>query len=265
MRRGGRLLVFLGILLGVMTAGATFLYLYALPSNPAPVQTRPVVIALQNIPARTQIPAGAIGTRDYPLDFITPGSFEKPDGVIGKFALQPIYQGQAIVAQMFLDTTAGGTSGTHSNAAFLVADGKVAVAFPLTALSSVANAIQDGDTVDILLTLTPVQANPSGVRPTTTSTGTEGQPATQLMLQDVQILHVGNWTPEGAAADKSAASFVTIVLERQDALALKAAREQGTIEFALRHAGDHKPAATTEPVNLEYLNRRFNFRLVPRQ
>jgi pilus assembly protein CpaB len=269
MRRGGRLLVFLGIVLGVMTAGATFLFISTLPTNTAPpIQTRPVVIAMQNIPARTTIPAGALGIRDFPLDFAPTGAFEKLDAVVGKFALQPIYQGQAIVAPMFLDTSAGGIAGTHSNASFLVPDGKVAVAFPVAGISNVAGAIQDGDTVDILLTLSPAATNPAGnvARTTTTTTGAEGQPASQLMLQDVLILHVGNWTAD-ASGDKSGgsanASVVTFILERQDALALKAAREQGTIELALRHAGDHK-AGTTEPVNLEYLNRRFNFRLVPR-
>jgi Flp pilus assembly protein CpaB len=81
------------------------------------------------------------------------------------------------------------------------------------------------------------------------------------MLQDVLILQIGAWSTGTAEGRQAAvADMVTFVVNRQDALALKSAREQGTIEFALRRSGDHA-AATTEPVNLEYLNRRFNFRL----
>ncbi|MBI3913818.1 MAG: hypothetical protein HY327_06495, partial [Chloroflexi bacterium] len=149
---------------------------------------------------------------------------------------------------------------TRSNASYIVPDNKVAVAFPITPLSGVAGAIQAGDTIDILLTLTPPKDSTASA-PKTGAAALDGGPITQQMLQDVLILQVGNW-PTGAAADKQAAAVgvITVALERQDALALKAAREQGVIELALRKAGDHK-VSQTEPVTLPYLDRRFNFKL----
>jgi Flp pilus assembly protein CpaB len=116
--------------------------------------------------------------------------------------------------------------------------------------------------VDLLLTLNPGTLPQNTARTATTATtGTEGLPITQLMLQDVLVLQVGTWA---TGTDKNAApgSVVTFVLDRQDALTLKSAREQGQIDLALRKAGDHKPV-TTEPVSLQYLNKRFNFNLQP--
>ncbi len=263
MRRGGRILILLGIILGLVTAAGTFLALSSPPPPVVQVQTRAVVIAIQNIPARTEIPAEALGTQQWPEPIPT-GAFEKLSDVAGKLALQPIYQGQILLPQMIIDKTS--LKETRSNASYVIPAGKVAMAFSINPLSSVANAIQAGDTVDLMLTLNPGGLpSPSTSRTVvTTTTGTEGQPVTQMMLQDVLILQIGDWGAPASGNQQqaaAAASIVTFVLDRQDALALKSAREQGTIEFVLRPAGDHK-VVTTEPVTLQYLNKRFNFNLL---
>lgn len=264
MRRGGRVLVLLGIVLGILTAGGTFLVLSTAQPQAQQIPTRPVIIAQQNIAERTEIPLERLGRAEWPEAYIPPGAFTSSEGLVGKLAIQPIYQGQIILPQMVVDKNA--VKETRSNASFLVPDGKVAVAFPISALSGVAGAIQNGDTVDILLTLTPVVGT-QPITPTArsgagTTTIGEGLAVTQLMLQDILILNTGTWP--SAAADKAAAAaaaVVTFAVTPQDALALKSAREQGMIELVLRRAGDHRPV-TTEPVNLQYLNKRFNFNLI---
>ncbi len=265
MRRGGRILVLLGLVLGVLTAVGIFSILAATPQQTTQVPTRFVVIAVQNIPARAEISPDTVGKVEWPESTIPPGAFERIEDVTGKLTLEPIFQGQLILPGTLIDK--GRVKETRSNASFLVPEGKVAVAFPITVLSGIAGALQPGDTVNIMLTLNPPQPAPTSRSTTTAPIGIEGQPLTQLMLQDVLVLQVGTW-PTGAAQGgggggaQPAASVITFVLEPQDALALKSARELGIIELALRRAGDHK-AFTTEPVGLEYLNRRFKFNLTP--
>lgn len=260
MRRGGRILILLGIVLGLLAAGGTFLVLSSAQPQVQQLPTRSVIIAQQNIPERSEISPEALGRAEWPETFLPPGSYEKSDQVMGKLALQPIYQGQIILPQMILDKSK--VKETRSNASYIIPDNKIAVAFPLTSLSGVAGALQNGDYVDVLLTLNPTSGT-KAITPTLGSLGGEGQAVTQLMLQDVQILNVGNW-PTGNPQDKTTggANVVTLALERQDALALKTAREQGTVELVLRRAGDHI-TIKTEPVNLQYLNKRFNFNLQP--
>ncbi|MCL5950808.1 MAG: Flp pilus assembly protein CpaB [Chloroflexi bacterium] len=264
MRRGGRILVLLGLILGLLTAGGTFLVLSSSQSQGQQIPTRPVIIAQQNIPARSEISPSALGTANWPEAYIPVGAFDKSDQVAGKLAIDAIYQGQIILPQMLIDKTQ--VKETRSNASFLIPDGKVAVAFPITDLSGVAGAIQAGDSVDILLTLDPGTMSRAALT-TTTTAGTQGMAASQLMLQDVPIINIGAWpsgpTPSNQSNKSTGpATMVTFVLDRQDALALKAARELGTIELALRRAGDHK-SMQTESVTLQYLNKRFNFNLVP--
>ncbi len=264
MRRGGRILVLLGLVLGVLTAGGVFLLLGTSPQQTTQVPTRFVVIAVQNIPARTEISPDAVGKVEWPEATIPPGAFERIEDVTGRLTLEPIFQGQLVLPAMTIDKSR--VKETRSNASFLVPDGKVAIAFPITTLSGIAGALQPGDTVNIMLTLNPPQPVPTSRSTTAAPIGIEGQPSTQLMLQDVLVLQVGVWPAGGAQAQgggaQPAATVITFVLDPQDALALKAARELGIIELALRRAGDHK-TFTTEPAGLEYLNRRFNFKLTP--
>ncbi len=256
MRRGGRILVVFGIVLGILTALGTFAIVSTYQPQTQAVAVKSVVVALQTIPARTEITAESIGKADWPEGLVPIGAFETSTEVVGKLTLETVYQGQIILSPMIVDKTQ--VKETRSNASFLIPEGKVAVAFPISALSGVAGAIQAGDTVDILLTMQPPKDTTTTAK---TGTGLEGGPVTQQMLQDVLILQVGNW-PTGTQADKQAAAVgvITVVVDRQDALALKAAREQGVIELALRKAGDHK-SVQTEPVSLQYLDKRFNFKL----
>jgi pilus assembly protein CpaB len=265
MRRGGRVLVLLGIILGLITAGGTFLVLSTSQPQIQQVPTQPVVIALQNIPARTEINPQALGIQQWP-EPIPPGASQKIEDVAGKLATVPIYPGQILLQQMYIDKAKAQTTG--SNASYIIPDGKVAVAFSINLVSGVANALQPGDSVDILLTLNPsTLQGPAATTtaPRTATTGTEGQPVTQLMLQDIPILQVGSWAAAPASSGQQqapAGDILTFVLDRQDALALKSASEQGSIQLVLRPAGDHKQV-TTEPVTLQYLNKRFNFNLLP--
>jgi Flp pilus assembly protein CpaB len=161
--------------------------------------------------------------------------------------------------------TKGTLGATRSNASLVIPDGKVAMAFSISDLTSVANAIQTGDTIDMLLTLQPGTLPSTAVRTAGQPApipGTEGLPVTQVMLQDVLIIQIGSWTTTANDQNAPSGNIVTFALDRQDALALKSARENGSIDFVLRKSGDHK-IATTEPVTLQYLNKRFLFNLAP--
>ena len=257
MRRGGRVLILLGIILGLVTAGGTFLALSTQPQQVQQVQTQPVVIALQPILERTEIRADQLGVQPWP-EPIPVGASSRPEDLVGKLALEPIYQGQVILPPMYIDKTK--VNETRSNASYVIPPGKVAVAF---SFPTIANAAQAGDTVDLMLTLSPSGGPSPNTNRTVATTGTEGQPVTQLMLQDVLILQIGPWgAPTSNGQQQPVGGEITFAVERQDALALKSANEQGSIQLLLRPAGDHKPA-TTEPVTLQYLNKRFNFNLLP--
>lgn len=261
MRRGGRILIILGLLLGVITAVGTFVVLGSSSPGAVQIPMKFVVVAQQNIPERGEITADAIAVQEWPESAVPVGAVSTTDSVIGKVALQPIFPGQIILPQMI--TVKGQLGQSRTNASLIIPEGKVAMAFSLNELSSVAGALQPGDSVDLLLTLQPGSLPPTASRAVTTTApiGTEGLPVTQIMLQDLLVMQVGSWAV-GEANTAAVGNIVTFAIDRQDALALKSAREQGAIDFVLRRSGDHK-LVTTEPVTLQYLNKRFGFNLAP--
>jgi Flp pilus assembly protein CpaB len=159
----GRLLIILGIILGLATVGAVaFLLLQGgggvqdivggepTPTPPAletpGVPTTQVIVALQPIGRGSPFVAGSIGRRDWPANNVPPDTIADEAETIGKVAKTEIVQGQVIVRSMLADVAGVG------EASFQIPVGRVAVAYPITRQTSVAYAVQPGDYVDILIT-----------------------------------------------------------------------------------------------------------------
>ena len=299
MRGRGRLLIVLGVILGLAAAGGV---LYVMmqgvqppPTTPPPevgVPTTQIIVAAQNIPRGSEISADLVTRRDWPAGSEPPGVIAEEAELIGKVAKTEIFQGQPVVRSMLTEIVMG------SEAAFAIPEGKVAVAFPITRLSSVGYGIQAGDHVDVLLSARFIdrEEEKQSARDTIDFRvevmerlaaakverasfeipvlEAKARPATQLIIQNAGILKVGAWatpTPvpveeeeEGAPPPPPAPpDMIILVVSQQDALVLKYARENNFIlDLALRAAGDEIPV-TTEAVTLEYMIRRFGISLPP--
>lgn len=161
----GRLLIILGVVLGLLTVGAVALLLIggggggllgggapapeqveAPPAEPTGIPTTQVIVALQPIPRGSEFVAGSIGRRDWPANNVPPDTIADEAETIGKVAKTEIVQGQVIVRSMLVD------KGVSGEAALNIPPGRVAVAYPMNRQKSVAYAIQPGDSVDILVT-----------------------------------------------------------------------------------------------------------------
>ena len=154
--RRGRLLILLGILLGLATAVIVLVVLTRQPElittppatgeqTPTPVPTQRVWVALQPIPRGGEFSEGTLGLRDWPSSNVPPDAIGDVSETIGRVAAVDIVQGQPILRSMLAERGAGGT------AALQVPEGRVAVAFPISEQSSVGYAILPGDFVDVLI------------------------------------------------------------------------------------------------------------------
>jgi pilus assembly protein CpaB len=254
MTRSGRLLIILGLLLGVlaMVAIVTFLNNSTRAAPPPPPLAK-VVVSVQNIPLNTRIVTGAVALGDWPPESVRPDTVLDLDEVIGKLSTTAIVPGQMIVTGMLVDkSSAENTRG--STASYVIPDDKVAVAFPIDNISGVAAALKDGDRVDLIASY--------DVAASTSPTQTAGsiKRITQLTLQDVEILRVGLWNinPE-AGGNQAQTPILTLLVTPQDALVLKFVRASATdVQFALRAAGNHQ-VFKTQPVIIDYVDQRFNF------
>ncbi len=161
----GRLLIILGIILGLATLGAVAFLVFGggggapgdeaqptplpgalLPSEEPGIPTTQVIVALQPIARGSEFVAGSIGRRDWPANNVPPDIIADEAETIGKVAKTEIVQGQVLVRSMLVD------KGVSGEASLNIPPGRVAVAYPMNRQTSVAYAIQPGDSVDILIT-----------------------------------------------------------------------------------------------------------------
>lgn len=250
MSRAGRVLFISGILISIVAGLAVFVLITSFQPQPVQVPTTKVVMAFQNIDARSPISRDQIGLAEWPRVVPTPaGALTEVGDAAGKIASSPIYPGQPILAKMLVDPSQA--KETHSNAAFVLEPGSVAMAFPVSVKSNVAEALQVGDRVDMIATLH-----------STNSTAATTNAVTQRVLADVLVLQVGPWPPPDTKQQRAASTtVVTLQIKEQDALVVQHIQEYASsLSLVLRPANDHD-LVNLEPVNLEYINVRFGFKL----
>lgn len=280
----GRILIFLGLILGLATAAAAFFVLQGAQEEvvaPTEVPKQKVLVALQNIGQANMIDPALVELREFEQTQVPPDAVLNTADIAGKLAAVDISQGQIIRRDMLTDEEEIVKMGV--NAAFLIPPGRVAVAFPIDELSSVAYALEAGDTIDMLITMELVNIDPeTQIKLPLPSEETDVENmqqiprmVSQLTLQDVSILKIGPWgekpleppttdeetaqpPPEEEEGPAPGPTIMTVLVDQQDALVLKFARESGaSIDFALRGKLDHD-IVSTEPVTLDYMIRRFN-------
>ncbi len=291
------------------------------PGAAAPLGLSQIVLAAQNIPRGTRITAdnNAVVLGQWPDDALPQGVIASLDNVYGRIARVDIVLGMPVLEASLTDK-AGNLGAVGSDAALRIPAGMVAYAIPSARYSSAAWALRPGDRIDVILSLLmsdldeefQTQLVNSAVCLTSADdpeacakmagklgrtevlpngwlvniTPNEEQRArlvTQLTLQNVLVLQVGDW-PESGAAPEAAPTPVpvvegeaaptpapapeviplTLAVTQQDALVLEYAQAVGArFTFALRSAGDSQSVAT-ESVTLQYLMDRFSIELPPK-
>jgi Flp pilus assembly protein CpaB len=282
-----------------------------------------VVVAAQNIPrgARITEDNNAVTLKDWPQDALPTGVFTDLEAVYDRIARVDMILGMPVLEGMVTDTP-GDLGAVGSDAALQVPPGMVAYALPVDRYTSAAWALQAGDRVDVIVSLRMVDldeefqsrllnqarcigaeeecagfSGPFGrleVLPNgwlvniTPSEEQRPRLVTQLTVQDMLVLRVGDWSegvqptpvPQEAAQEPDAGDepaeptptptpqpqqkALTLAVTQQDAMVLEHAQEmKARFTFVLRSAGDRQ-AATTESVTLQYMMDRYRIELPPK-
>ena len=167
--RRGKFVIIIGVVLAV-AAGAASFYLINQAQQTAgqgDLQKVDVVVALQNIPARTPIQAASLELRQIVLDEATQvGIVTDPTSLVGKVLAIPVAAGQPIYSNMLALTTTG-----PGGIEILGPDETVAPDSPAwRAISitipddrAVAGMLAPSQTIDIFMTATMSANDPDGV------------------------------------------------------------------------------------------------------
>ena len=215
----------------------------------APGSTLRVVIAGQDIPARTEIGPEMLSVVEVPGSLAVNGALESVEPLIGETTRYPVAAGQQV-------TLAGvGAQTKEDGLAWVVPKGLRALSVEVDEIRGVGGLLLPGDRVDVIAVLT---AEAAGVDSAVT------------VLQDIEVLSVGQKAQEAlppaegeegarSAADTSAsgqrpadaepqpeARTVTLALTPAQAQELALIQESGKIWLSLRRFGDDAPVELPE-------------------
>jgi len=281
-----------------------------------------IVTAGQNITPGTSITEAMLSSIQIPDTALVQGLFTNKADVVSMYAKYSIAQGVPITDSM-VSVTPGNVNLAGSFWAPFIPQGLTAVAIPITRLSSVAYGIRDGDYVNIIVTMLLVDVDPTNqtilpnfnitmypvdsINAVITSTGNVGsiqltgttdQPSylvsaegqrprlvTQMIMQNIQVLHVGTFPlPGEMASDQLTSSesgtvatatpaptgqqpavvvtrpdIVTLMVSPDDANTLVYLINSGAnITLTLRNPNNPGPAVQTDAAMLEYLLTQYN-------
>jgi len=155
---------------------------------------------------------------EWPAAHPLPGAFSKPGELAGRAVIYPVAASQPVL-QDYLAAPGSGIGLTTK-----IPEGMRATAVRSDEVVGVAGFLFPGSHVDVLVTFR------SDRLPT---------PATQIVLQDVEVLTVGQKLQPDPQGKPETVNVVTLLLTPQDAQKLVLASTQGSIQFVLRNGADH--------------------------
>ena len=230
------------VVLAAVATVALVSYVQSAHSNRLP---HPVTafFAKQLIPAGTDaatiISKGLIGTKTIDKADVPDGAISSLTDIQGKTAEVDIQQNEIIIASRFVQPGQGTGTGTTGPELLGLQAGFQAVSVEVSTIPGVANFIQPGDTVSLIVQLTQTTAR--------------GQQATvKYLLQNLKVLQVGtrvitpaqNGQPAGASVQSTAGKVdLTLAVTPNQAEKLVYATLNGQLYFGLVHPGD-KPVGT---------------------
>ncbi len=252
------------MLAGVILAFLAGLLVYRLltsavrsATTPKKTETKPVVVAVQDIPMRTVIGEDMVQVRDMPVDLIPEGAITDINDAVGKMPLTDLITGEVLIENRLIEPT-----NVTRHIALAIPKQKVIIALPADDLLNKVAMIKPGDRVDIMVSL-PYGDGPQGtvsvdvlqnviiqavVVPPMPNTGDEKEG------KNTQTFSPEDYTSGGLKA-------ILVAVSPQDALVLKYLRDVGAlVDFALR-APDDESTPFLEPVDFEYIQDVFGVEL----
>ncbi len=175
----------------------------------------PTVVAKMALPAKTVLNKEMLEIKRIPRQYLTAGTFARPEDLLDKVVLVPMLAGEQINASKV------SIRNRQMGLAVIIPKNKRAVSVEVDASASIAGLIKPGDMVDVVCTLEELNR-------------------TVTMLQNIQILAIdqqmeGDLKGEGKG---NRAVIATLALDVQDSEKLVLASTRGRLKLLLRPLDD---------------------------
>jgi pilus assembly protein CpaB len=230
----------IALVFGLLSAFLIYRVLTATQSKGGTVAGSPVVVARQDIPARTQLTADMLTVKTVPDSLHLTGVVADPKALVGKYTKQAILAGEQI------PTTVVSANPAELGFSGQVPQGMRAISINVTEVSVAGGLIQPGDAVDVIGIFQVPGGQNQAVLASPDSEGGKNL-MTMTILQDVQVLAVGQAGIDNSTTSKVSPTkgqpdvkTVTLAVSPEDAERLALGQQTGILQLALRRAGDHQ-------------------------
>jgi pilus assembly protein CpaB len=252
-RRRGWIVLSIGFLLAIGTGFMVFFVLQqqqqvmsdrvlemaAVAPEPA-VATMTLPVAARPLQPGTILTAEDFLLKEFPLDLVPVAAITETITLESQVLVEPIGQGETFSTNKLAGEQAARVSQQ-------IEQGKVIFAFPIVDMLGETNIIEDGDHLDLLLTL-PIASPDGGVVDTVTS----------FTLQNIEIFRVLRPVVEDAAEARPIS--LLMIVSPEDAVLLKHVKDSGGVmDFVLRSQLDTEEVQVP-PVGRTDLITRYNMR-----
>jgi len=260
--KSGGVLWWLGALIFAGLAGIlTFSLLQQkAPSTGKNLNTRPVVVAMVNIPFRRSISESEVAIRDLPVDSIPEGAATTLDQVVGKMSTVDLFANAPLLVQQMVTPDI-----VTQQVALSVPKGKIVMAVPTQSKLIANRLIRPGDQIDVMATFELEVMREQGGGPMPESVGLlQNLEVHAIILPIDQSADSVTENTEGGVfhtVDKEGQSIL-LAVDPQDALTIRHILDVGgELDLALRGPADDT-ITNVEPVDQFYLADRYHIDLV---
>lgn len=242
----------IALIFGLLSAFLVYRLLTAVQPKGAALAGVPVVVAAQDIPARTMITASMVTMKPVPDSLKLTGAFTDTKSVVGKAAKQTIVQGDQLTGTTLANSPADlGFSGQ-------VPAGMRAVSISVTEVSTEGGLIQPGDHVDVIGIYQQFDKQNGGLYYQPDASSPKNLVALTV-LQDVQVLAFAQNGIDNSAQSTSKVSptkgqpdakSVTLAVSPEDAERLALGEQTGIFHLSLHRVGDDSTGPVQQLSNL---------------
>ena len=252
--RSNKVLIFLGLFLGLVSAVLVVVYLSSAggesSGGTSGAVLTPVVVAGGDIPVGKRITEEMVEIKDITADVVLAGTYSDTGDVVGQVTRVPLVAGEQVIPMKVTATGAAIVDVENPPLAYVVPEGKRAVAVQVTNVIGASGLIRAGDYVDVILT---VKVGSGGTAEESDSVSLESNQIARTVLQNVQVLSIDQDVAltavdvdedapavgEGSEANSEATSVTLAVSPAHgEVLTVAEACAEPRLALALRALGD---------------------------
>lgn len=186
-----------------------------------------VAVAGRDLPVGHRLEAQDVLMVEWPARAVPEGFSRSPAEVVGRGLLSSVSRNEPFLpAKLAVPEAGGGLS-------ILIPEGKRAMAVRVDDVVGVAGFVVPGTRVDVVVTLSSDVATGAG------------QPVTQLVLQNIEVMASGQTIQRDARGEPMTTTVVTLLVDPEEGEMLGLAATNGRIQLALRNSLDPDTVTTT--------------------